>query len=125
MNSAPTRKKARWAPGAESLAAASRAIHRIAVDGRSAEDAPSPFESSRERAAIRAITLGTVRWYLRLLPAIESLLEKPERLAPEVRVLLVASAHQIVYSRNPAHSTVDAAVHAARGLKQERTSGVV
>ena len=39
--------------------------------------------------------------------------------------LLVSGAHQIAYSRNPAHSTVDAAVDAARILKQERAAGLV
>jgi 16S rRNA (cytosine967-C5)-methyltransferase len=117
--------KGRWAPGAEALASAARAVARIALGGRSAEDALAPFESSSDRAAIRAITLGTVRWYLRLAPAIEPLLERPERLAPEVRALLAVAAHQIEYSRNPAHSTVDAAVDGARILKQERAAGLV
>src|SRR6185312_16895708 len=98
---------------------------RIALSGRSAEDALASFENSSDRAAIRAITLGTVRWYLRLAPAIEPLLERPERLAPEVRALLASAAHQIEYSRNPPHSTVDAAVDGARILKQERGAGLV
>jgi 16S rRNA (cytosine967-C5)-methyltransferase len=59
------------------------------------------------------------------MPAIEPLLERPERLAPEVRALLAAGAHQVEYSRNPAHSTVDAAVDGARILKQERAAGLV
>jgi 16S rRNA (cytosine967-C5)-methyltransferase len=119
------RARGRWAPGAEALAAAARAIARIASGGRSAEDALAPFENVPDRSAIRAITLGTVRWYLRLAPAIEPLLSKPERLAPELRALIIAGAHQIEYSRNPAHSTVDAAVDAARVLKQERAAGLV
>lgn len=121
----PSRARGRWAPGAQPLAAAARALKRIAFDGRSAEDALGAFESAAERAAIRAITLGTTRWYLRLAPVIERLLEKPERLAPEIRALLAAGAHQIEYSRNPAHSTVDAAVDAARILKQDRAAGLV
>jgi 16S rRNA (cytosine967-C5)-methyltransferase len=119
------RDRSRWAPGAESLASASRAVARIALGGRSADDALSQFENAADRAAIRAITLGTVRWYLRLAPALEPLLERPERLAPEIRALLAAAAHQIEYSRNPVHSTVDAAVDAARVLKQERAAGLV
>ncbi|HXD24125.1 MAG TPA: 16S rRNA (cytosine(967)-C(5))-methyltransferase RsmB [Gemmatimonadaceae bacterium] len=120
----PSRGKGRWAPGAETLASAARAVARIALSGRSAEDALASFESAPDRAAIRAITLGTVRWYLRLAPAIEPLLERPERLAPELRALLVSAAHQIEYSRNPAHSTVDAAVDGARILNQERAAGL-
>ena len=121
----PERGRGRWAPGAEALASAARAIERIALDGRSAEDALSQFETAPDRAAIRAITLGSVRWYLRLAPAIEPLLQRPEALAPELRGLLIAAAHQIEYSRNPAHSTVDAAVDGARILRQERAAGLI
>ena len=39
--------------------------------------------------------------------------------------LLSAGAHQIEYSRNPTHSTVDSAVDAARILNQERSAGLV
>ena len=119
------RQRGRWAPGADALAAASRAVSRIAGGGRSVEDALAQFEQHAERAAIRAITLGTVRWYLRLKRVLESLLERPEGLAPEVLALLVAGTHQVEYSRNPPHSTVDAAVDAARILKQERAAGLV
>ncbi len=115
----------RWAPGAAPLADAARAIARIAINGRSAEEALAPADNLPHRAAVRAIALGSVRWYLRLAPAIDLLLERPERLAPEVRALLIAGAHQIEYSRNPAHASVHAAVDAARILRQERATGLV
>jgi 16S rRNA (cytosine967-C5)-methyltransferase len=120
-----SRPRSRWAPGAETLAAAARAVNLIALRGRSAEDALAAAEQQPDRAAIRAITLGTVRWYLRLLPVLETLLQRPDGLAPEVMTLLAASTHQLAYSRNPTHSTVDAAVDAARILKQERAAGLV
>ena len=84
-----------------------------------------PFEASPQRAAIRAITLGSVRWYLRLAPAVEMLLTKPRGLADPLHALLVASAHQIEYSRNAPQATVHAAVDAARMLKEERATGLV
>jgi 16S rRNA (cytosine967-C5)-methyltransferase len=52
-------------------------------------------------------------------------LERPDAAAPELMALLVAGAHQLEYSRNPTHSTVDAAVDAARLLKQDRAAGLV
>jgi len=55
----------------------------------------------------------------------EALLTRPQGVPNEIRALLVASAHQIEYSRNPAHATVLAAVDAARILKCPRTSGLV
>ena len=74
---------------------------------------------------MRAITLGTLRWYLRLVPAIDMLLSRPKGVVPNLHCLLVASAHQIEYSRNPPEATVHAAVDAARFLKDERATGLV
>jgi 16S rRNA (cytosine967-C5)-methyltransferase len=117
--------RGKWAPGAETLANAARAVARISFSGRTADDALTVFDSSKDRPAIRAITLGTVRWYYRLTAVLDQLLDRPEKLAPEIRALLAAALHQIEYSRNPLHTTVDAAVDAARVLKHERTAGLV
>jgi 16S rRNA (cytosine967-C5)-methyltransferase len=58
-----------------------------------------------------------VRWYLRLAPAVDMLLTHPKG--------LVASAHQIEYSRNASQATVHTAVDAARLLGKERATGLV
>ena len=123
--SLPGENKSRWAPGAAALADAARALAAIAYEGRSAEAALAPFLNSPDRAAVRAITLGCARWYLRLAPAMGSLLARPEGLAPEVRALLIATAHQIEYSRNPAETNANAAVDATRLLGHQRASGLV
>jgi 16S rRNA (cytosine967-C5)-methyltransferase len=94
-------------------------------EGRSSDIALAPFDASPHRAAIRAIALGTLRWYLRLAPAVDLLLNRPKGVAPELHALLAASAHQIEYSRNPPQATVHAAVDAARLLKEERATGLV
>ncbi|MGH8217369.1 MAG: 16S rRNA (cytosine(967)-C(5))-methyltransferase RsmB, partial [Steroidobacteraceae bacterium] len=78
-----------------------------------------------ERAAIRAVTLGSLRWYWRLLPAVASLHGERRPLAPELRALLVVAAHQIEYSRSVPHSVVNAAVDAARMLGEPKASGLV
>ena len=93
--------------------------------GRSSDTALAPFEGTPHRAAVRAIALGTLRWYLRLAPAVDSLLTRPKGLAHELHALLVASAHQIEYSRNAPQLTVHAAVDAARILKEVRATGLV
>jgi 16S rRNA (cytosine967-C5)-methyltransferase len=121
----PKSSRSRWAPGAETLANAARAMSRITFDGRSADDALSPFDSAKDRSAVRAITLGTTRWYLRVTAVLDLLLERPEKLSKEIRALLATALHQIEYSRNPLHATVDAAVDAARVLKQDRAAGLV
>ena len=95
------------------------------MEGRSSDVALAPFETTPHRSAIRAITLGTLRWYLRLSPAINMLLSRPKGVAPNLHALLVASAHQIEYSRNAPEATVHTAVDAARYMKDERATGLV
>jgi 16S rRNA (cytosine967-C5)-methyltransferase len=118
-------ERSRWAPGAAALADAARAVCTVVFDGRSSDEALRAFEESSQRAVVRAIALGTVRWYLRLAPAIERLLSRPEGIAEEIRALLVVSAHQIEYSRNAPEATAHAAVDATRILHQGKASGLV
>ncbi len=118
-------ERSRWAPGAAALAEAARAISSVAFDGRSTDEILRARDESPNRAAVRAITLGTLRWYLRLAPAIDSLLSHPKGVANEVRALLVVGAHQVEYSRNAPEATVHVAVDATRILGQGRTSGLV
>ena len=115
----------RWAPGAAALADAARVTSSVAFDGRSTEDVLRAYDESPQRAAIRAISLGSLRWYLRLAPAIEGLLAHPQGVANEIRTLLIVSAHQIEYSRNAPQAIAHAAVDATRILGQGRASGLV
>ena len=108
------------------LASAARIIAAVVDQGASADAALSQLPASAERSAVRAIALGSIRWYLRLLPSVQRLLDrKAGRLAPELSALLVAAAHQVEYSRNPAQLTVNAAVNAARTLGHTRAAGLV
>jgi 16S rRNA (cytosine967-C5)-methyltransferase len=86
--------------------------------------APDP-RASPDEAAIRAISLGTLRWYLRLEPALAELLDRPEAVAPPLRALLAVAAHQVEYSRNRPEMSVHAAVDAARFLGLSRATGFV
>jgi 16S rRNA (cytosine967-C5)-methyltransferase len=97
----------------------------VVFDGRSSDEALRAFEESSQRAAVRAIALGTFRWFLRLAPAVDRLLSRPEGVPNEIRALLVVSAHQIEYSRNVPQATAHAAVDATRILRQGRASGLV
>jgi 16S rRNA (cytosine967-C5)-methyltransferase len=106
------------------MAEAARSVSAMVTDGRSLDAALAPYESSPQRSAVRAIALGTTRWYLRLAPAVDRLLERPKGLG-EIHALLVTAAHQIEYSRNPPETTVNAAVDAARLLKAPRSAGLV
>ena len=117
------------APGASTLAAAAAAaaaVAEVAHGGRSADDALLAAESRGDRAAVRAIALGTLRWYLRLAPAVVQLLKRaPEDMAPPLRSLLVAAAHQIEYSRAAPEVSVHLAVDAAKALGLGHASGFV
>jgi 16S rRNA (cytosine967-C5)-methyltransferase len=106
------------------LAAAARAVAAVAHGGRSADDALAGA-SGEQRAAVRAVTLGTLRHYLRLLPALRPLLARGTDCAPELLALLVCAAHQLEHSRNPREATVSQAVDAARLLRQARAAGLV
>lgn len=111
-------------PGARTLAEAATAVAAVAR-GRSADEALAACEASPRRSAVRAITLGTVRWYLRLRPAVDALLPRPDALAREIHALLVAAAYQIEYSRDAPALVVNLAVEATRALGQARASGLV
>jgi 16S rRNA (cytosine967-C5)-methyltransferase len=111
-------------PAAPALAGAARAVDAVISAGRTADEGLDAAAHSRERAAVRAIALGTVRWYLRLAPALDALLVQPRRVAGPVRALLACAAHQIEYSRNAAEPTVNGAVDAVRLLGHPGAAGL-
>ncbi|HUN72256.1 MAG TPA: 16S rRNA (cytosine(967)-C(5))-methyltransferase RsmB [Steroidobacteraceae bacterium] len=111
-------------PGALALAEAARAVAGV-VHGRSADDALAGSDGTPRRPAVRAVALGTLRWYLRLRPAVDALLSSPGTLAREIHALLVAAAYQIEYSRDAPALIVNLAVDATRVLAQPRAAGVV
>jgi 16S rRNA (cytosine967-C5)-methyltransferase len=118
--------KTPWAPGAPALAAAAIALDAVVTGGESADAVlAAPTGITAERPAVRAIALGTMRWYLRLAPALEPLIDRPAGISSRVRALLTVGAHQVVYSRNAPEATVHAAVDAARVLGQPRAAGLV
>jgi 16S rRNA (cytosine967-C5)-methyltransferase len=122
----PAAGRSRHAPGAETLAQAALAVHSVVYDGRSADAALESAHQRVDRAAVRAIALGTLRWYLRLAPALSPLVTRPfDELAPKLAALLVTAAHQVEYSRGAAEAQVHLAVDASRIVGEGRASGVV
>jgi 16S rRNA (cytosine967-C5)-methyltransferase len=115
------------APGATALAAAARALDAVVRDGGcTAEVALQDIQvEAADRAAVRAILSGTLRWYLRLAPAVEALLNPGQRMPPLVRAVLTTAIHQIEYSRAAAASVVNIAVDAARVLGKGDATGFV
>jgi 16S rRNA (cytosine967-C5)-methyltransferase len=118
--------RARHAPGAETLAHAALAVLEVVHQGRSSEVALDAAQSRGDRAAVRAVALGTLRWYLRLAPSVEPLLSRPfGELSPRLAALLVTAAHQVEYSRGAPETQVHLAVDASRVLGEARASGMV
>jgi 16S rRNA (cytosine967-C5)-methyltransferase len=118
--------KPRFAPGADTLAAAARAVHAVRFEGRSSDVALEAATERADRAAVRAIALGTLRWYLRLEPALVPLLNRPiADMSPPLVALLVTAAHQVEYSRGAAEAQVHLAVDASRIVGESRASGMV
>jgi len=125
-NPPPQPRRARHAPGAETMAQAALAVHAVVYDGRSADAALEDSQERVDRAAVRAIALGTMRWYLRLQPALAPLSSRPfDELSPRLAALLVTAAHQVEYSRGAAEAQVHLAVDASRVIGEGRASGVV
>jgi 16S rRNA (cytosine967-C5)-methyltransferase len=111
--------------GAQVLAAAARAVHAVLADGVASEQALAQYTGHAPRAAVQAVVLGTLRWYLRLAPAVLPLAGERKQLEPILRALLVTAAHQLEYSAHAPAATVAAAVDAARDLGQPRAAGLV
>jgi 16S rRNA (cytosine967-C5)-methyltransferase len=102
-------------------------VEAVVGRGQSADAALSGGAQAAggEGAAVRAIALGTLRWYLRLTPAVERLLTRPAEVPGPIRALLAVAAHQVEYSRNAPEATAHAAVDAARLLEFSRLTGLV
>ncbi|MEO8308340.1 MAG: 16S rRNA (cytosine(967)-C(5))-methyltransferase RsmB [Pseudomonadota bacterium] len=115
-----------FAPGATALALAARALSFVLDDGCTAEVALIRADvPPQERAAVRAILSGTLRWYLRLAPVLDALLQRGQTMHAQVRAVLVTALHQIEYSRAAAESVANIAVDAVRVAGQPGASGFV
>jgi len=125
-NTRPGQRRERHAPGATTLAQAALAVHAVVHEGRSSDDALEAAQARPDRAAVRAVALGTLRWYLRLVPALTPLLSRPfGEMSPRLAALLVTAAHQVEYSRGAAEAQVHLAVDASRIVGEGRASGMV
>jgi len=112
-------------PAATVLADSATALAAVAYAGRSS-DAALLCEATpaAQRSAVRAITLGSLRWYWRL-DAIASTLIAGKALVPALRALVLVGLHQLEYSRNAPELTVSSAVDAARLLGQPHATGLI
>jgi 16S rRNA (cytosine967-C5)-methyltransferase len=122
-----TQPRAQYAPGATVMAAAARALDAVVGErGCTAEVALRDLDVvASDRGAVRALHSGTLRWYQRLAPLVDALLEPGQRMAPQVRAVLTVALHQLEYSRARPESVVNIAVDAVRSLDQPKASGFI
>jgi len=110
------------------MAGAARALAAVLERGCTAEDEQvvRALPAGADGAAARAILLGTLRAFPRLVTAVDARLRSPGRSPqPWLRALLACAVHQLEHSRAAPHSVVNIAVDAARALGEPRAAGLV
>jgi 16S rRNA (cytosine967-C5)-methyltransferase len=105
------------------LAQAAGAVAGVASAGRSADETLAAVPISL-RPAIRAVTLGTLRWHPRLA-ALAAALAAGRALRPVLAALLVVALHQLEHSQHPPELTVSSAVDAVRLVGQPHAAGLM
>ncbi len=112
---------------AEIRARAAEIVIEVAEQGRSLDtllEAGSAANS--ERALLRLLSYGTIRWFLRLRALLQLLTGKPiEQLSPPVRAIALVGLYQLIYTDIADHAAVAETVNAAKVLGQSRASGLV
>lgn len=85
-----------------------------------------PAVRERDRALLRELCYGGLRWQPRLQALLAPLLQKPlkERDA-DIQQLLIVGAYQLLYTRIPAHAAISSVVAACRELKKDWATGLV
>src|SRR5262245_39289196 len=91
----------------ERLAEAARVVWEVAHQGRALDEIlhkRSPTAVTA-KAAVQALSFGTLRWYPRLCLWIEMLTQRPAGdIDPQVHALLAVGLHQLNFSRHPEHA---------------------
>ena len=116
--------------GAETRAAAAVAIDQVLAGGRSLDaalkSALSEELSERDRALVKALAFGGLRWYHRYRLIIGELLDRPLRSRDRIlEALLLVGIFQLTDTRQPGYASVSATVDATRKLQRPRASGLV
>jgi 16S rRNA (cytosine967-C5)-methyltransferase len=107
------------------LAEAARAVAEV-LAGRAADEVLDAQHEYPQLSSLRAITLGTLRWYPRLQFMLRTLASDPPlQLKPRLAALLIVALHQLEYSRHRPEVCVSLAVDAARLIGETRAAGLV
>lgn len=110
-------------------AAAAQILAAVGAQGQSLERQLARLEPAvreRDRALLRELCYGSLRWHPQLAALIEPLLQKPLKKADaDIGQLLVVGAYQLLHTRIPPHAALNSAVEAARALKKNWAAGLI
>ena len=110
-------------------AAAAQVVDTVISQGRSLNDSLAQQESNfsgRNRAFLRELGYGTLRWYYPLHYVLRKLLQKPLKARDsDIEALLLTGLYQLLYLRTPAYATVAASTEAARLLGKSWATGLL
>ncbi len=117
-----------WAT--ETRAAAAVAVDLVLAGGRSLNGALKVALSDqlpeRDRALVKALAFGALRWHHRHRLIIGELLDRPVRSRDRIlEALLSVGLFQLIDTRQPAYASVSATVDATRKLQRPRAAGLV
>ncbi|HEY3700467.1 MAG TPA: 16S rRNA (cytosine(967)-C(5))-methyltransferase RsmB [Spongiibacteraceae bacterium] len=110
-------------------AAAAQILAGVIDGGESLERALERVERQvreRDRALLRELSYGSLRWHLRLAALIKPLLQKPLKTRDsDIEQLLIIGAYQLLHTRIPAHAAIDSAVEACRHLQKKWAASLI
>lgn len=85
-----------------------------------------PAVRERDRALLRELCYGSLRWHVQLSALIEPLLQKPLKARDiDIEQLLIVGAYQLLHTRIPAHAAINSAVEASRHLQKKWAAGLI
>ena len=110
-------------------AVAARCLETVLVEGRSLDEALAAVPTDmdpRDRALVRALCYGVLRWYPRLTAVAGQLLHKPlKNKDADIYALLLSGLLQLSHMDIPAHAAVGETVAAARALHKPWARGLL
>lgn len=114
----------------DARAAAAMVVAAVIGSGRTLDSAFAEYlddvRDPRDRAMVRAMAYGVIRFYPRLEQMLDQLLDRPmKRREIRLRSLLLAGLYQINGMNTPAHAAVDATVSATAAIGRPRARGLV
>lgn len=109
--------------------AAAAQILAAVVGGATLEHALARIEPTvreRDRALLRELCYGSLRWHVQLAALIKPLLQKPLKARDsDIEQLLIVGTYQLLHTRIPPHAAINSVVEATRHLQKNWAAGLI